>query len=165
MCQHGRRRYRCKDCGKEEEPAAAEGAAATAATEGDAADGAPADGAILLTLLPPPVGNLETAAPAVGNLETAAPAAEGAAAAKAKAAADGAPPKAKRKPNRELESLRSKATEKKKRRKPNKSKGETWYCENCGECVHVLLVRNPEHEHDGYCEYCSTHLYVEITII
>jgi len=104
-------------------------------------------------------------APIVGNLKTAATAAEGAAAAKAKAAADGAPPKAKRKPNRELESLRSKATEKKKRRKPNKSKGETWYCENCGECVHVLLVKNPEHEHDGYCEYCSTHLYVEITII
>ena len=106
-------------------------------------------------------------APTVGNLETAAPAAEGAAAAaaKAKAAADGAPPKAKSKPNRELESLRSKATEKKKRRKPNKSKGETWYCENCGECVHVLLVANPEHEHDGYCDYCCTHLYVEITII
>ena len=61
-------------------------------------------------------------APTVGNLEAAAPAAEGAAAAKAKAAADGAPPKAKRKPNRELESLRSKATEKKKRRKPNNQK-------------------------------------------
>ena len=41
--------------------------------------------------------------------------------------------------------------------------GCSWYCENCGECVHVLLVKNPEHEHAGYYDYCSAHLYVEIT--
>ena len=82
----------------------------------------------------------------------------------AKAAEGQAVRKKGAKRNRELESLLPKAAKHRGPRKPRKNRGEIWFCVGCSQFDEgaVVVKKNLENEHDGYCIDCKTHLHVQI---